>query len=104
MQVVWFKRDLRLVDHRPLFEAARAGPVLALYIAEPGYWRLPDTSSRQWLALADGLADLADDLWRRHGARLHVRVGEAVEALRALREERGFDRLWSHEETGNLWT
>ena len=32
-QCVWFKRDLRVIDHRPLNEAA--GAVLAIYIIEP---------------------------------------------------------------------
>ena len=44
LQVVWFKRDLRAFDHQPLFEAARLGPVLPLYIVEPGLWAQPDMS------------------------------------------------------------
>jgi deoxyribodipyrimidine photo-lyase len=36
VQLVWFKRDLRVFDHAPLAQAARRGPVLPLYIAEPG--------------------------------------------------------------------
>jgi deoxyribodipyrimidine photo-lyase len=36
LTIVWFKRDLRIADHRPLVMAAQAGPVLPLYIAEPG--------------------------------------------------------------------
>ena len=35
MHVVWFKRDLRVRDHAPLAEAARAGRVLPLYVFEP---------------------------------------------------------------------
>lgn len=38
--VLCFKHDLRTVDHRPLAEAAAAGPVLPLYVTEPDYWRL----------------------------------------------------------------
>jgi deoxyribodipyrimidine photo-lyase len=57
-QLVWFKRDLRSIDHRPLAEAAAAGPVLPLYVAEPGYWALPDTSRRQWLAIRAALVEL----------------------------------------------
>ena len=45
MQVVWFKRDLRLADHRPLAEAARRGPVLPLFVVEPDFWRLPELSA-----------------------------------------------------------
>ncbi len=104
MQVVWFKRDLRVHDHAPLAEAAKAGPVLCLYIAEPGYWALPDVSARQWEAVAEALRELDAELSRRYGARLTVRAGEAVETFRALRAERPIEGLWSHEETGNLWT
>jgi len=35
MQLVWFKRDLRIEDHVALVEAAARGPVLPLYILEP---------------------------------------------------------------------
>ncbi len=33
-QVVWFKRDLRTTDHRPLTSAA-TGPMIPLYVVEP---------------------------------------------------------------------
>ena len=44
--VLWFKRDLRITDHAALAAAAEAGPTLALYVVEPDYWALPDTSAR----------------------------------------------------------
>lgn len=47
-QVVWFKRDLRIHDHAPLREAARQGPVLPLYVAEPGLWAHGDASGHPW--------------------------------------------------------
>ena len=42
LQVVWFKRDLRVVDHAPLLEAAQRGPVLPLYVVEPELWQQQD--------------------------------------------------------------
>ncbi len=30
MQIVWFKKDLRVADHKPLHMAALRGPVLPL--------------------------------------------------------------------------
>jgi deoxyribodipyrimidine photo-lyase len=48
LNIVWFKRDLRITDHRPLAEAAKLGPVLPLYIVEPDLWAQPDSSARQW--------------------------------------------------------
>ena len=42
VHLVWFKRDLRLSDHKPLLAAARTGlPVLPLYVVEPDYWAQP---------------------------------------------------------------
>ena len=64
LQVVWFKRDLRAHDHGPLARACREGPVLPLYILEPGYWQQPDTSLRQWRFVAESLRDLRGQLAR----------------------------------------
>ena len=45
LQIVWFKRDLRIVDHQPLAAAAERGLVLPLYVVEPELWQQPDASS-----------------------------------------------------------
>ena len=103
IQVVWYKRDLRTVDHAPLAAAALAGPVLPLYVVEPEYWRLPDVSRRQWLAQRAALEELSARLMVL-GAPLIVRTGEAVEVLTKIHRAVGIQRLLAHEETGNLWT
>lgn len=103
LHVVWFKRDLRVSDHRPLVDASRSGLVLPLYIVEPGLWMQPDASARQWRLIRAGLIEL-DGALRALGSRLTVRIGEAVCVLDALRRERGIAALWSHQETGNDWT
>lgn len=103
IQVVWFKRDLRTADHRPFSEAAAAGPVLPLHVVEPEYWRLPDTSRRQWLAQRAALVELSQRLGEL-GAPLIVRVGAVVDILAKIHESVGIARLLAHEETGNLWT
>ncbi len=103
IQVVWFKRDLRTFDHRPLAEAAARGPVLPLYVAEPDYWRLPDVSTRQWLVQRAALDELSQRL-SALGAPLIVRVGGVVDVLARIHSAVGIARLLAHEETGNLWT
>ena len=103
VQVVWFKRDLRTVDHAPLALAAVSGPVLPLYVAEPAYWAQPDASARQWQAVRAALRELSGRLaWL--GAPLVVRVGEVVAVLARIHAAVGITRLLAHEETGNLWT
>lgn len=103
VQIVWFKRDLRVTDHAPLTEAAGLGPVLPLFVVEPGFWREPDASGRQLDFLRESLLDLREML-ARLGQPLLVRTGEAVEVLEDLRQRLPVGALWSHEETGNAWT
>ena len=102
-QIVWFKRDLRLEDHAPLTAAAQEGPVVALVIVEPDYWRGADTSARQWRFWRGAMADLARAVAAR-GGRLCLRVGDAVAVLQSLHAEIGPFTLWAHEETGNAFT
>ncbi len=103
LNIVWFKRDLRIVDHRPLFEAAQLGPVLPLYIVEPELWAQPDASGRQWAFAAESLGELQQAL-AALGQPLCILQGEAVSILQRLHRQHGIAGLWSHEETGNGWT
>ena len=103
MEIVWFKRDLRAADHRPLAAAARLGPVLPLYITEPELWRQPDMAARHWAFITECLHELNDAL-AALGQPLQVRRGDAVTVLDQLTGVWPIERLWSHEETGNDWT
>ena len=57
IQIVWFKRDLRITDHKPLFEASKIlKPILPIYVVENEYyWQCYDdmvervNRKRQWL-------------------------------------------------------
>lgn len=99
--LVWFKRDLRISDH-PALSLAGAR-VLPVYIIEPDYWGLPDTSARQWAFTAESLASLRAEL-ATLGQPLITRWGEAVAQLARLCVQHGVTRILSHEETGNAWT
>jgi deoxyribodipyrimidine photo-lyase len=103
LQVVWFKRDLRLVDHQPLLHACRRGPLLPLVVVEPELWQQADASARQWAFCAESLEDLRQEL-ARLGQPLIVRTGSVEAVLERARRQFGIAGLWSHEETGNGWT
>ena len=63
IQIVWFKRDLRITDHRPLFEASlNSIPTLPIYIVETDYWKQPFSSKRHWSFIHDSLKELRKDL------------------------------------------
>ncbi len=103
LTLVWFKRDLRLEDHEPLYRAAREGAVLPLYIIEPDYWRQPDTSLRQWQFCRDAVAMLAKQL-AALGQPLLLRKGPASRVLREVLAQFPISQVYSHQETGNSWT
>jgi deoxyribodipyrimidine photo-lyase len=89
-EIVWFRSDLRLTDHRPLLVAAASGrPLVACYVLDEqgpaDDWR-PGGASSWWLhhslaALAAGLEAL--------GGRLILRRGPARQALNDLVAETG---------------
>lgn len=104
IEIVWFKRDLRVHDHAALRAAYRSGnPVLPLYILEPELWVQPELSGRQFGFLAECLSDL-DDALQARGAGLVVEVGEACDVFSRLHARYGISAIHAHEETGLLWT
>jgi deoxyribodipyrimidine photo-lyase len=98
VQLVWFKRDLRVRDHRPLLEAARAGPVLTLYVYEPALLAAADFDGAHLRQINAALAELGDALAERGGT-LVTRVGDMPAVLERLAREVPIAALHSHEET-----
>jgi deoxyribodipyrimidine photo-lyase len=104
VDIVWFKRDLRIHDHAPLRDAVASGnPVICLYVIEPDLWMLPEYSGRQYAFLLECL-DSLDAALKARGGSLTVRVGAVTEVLGALHAEQAIAAVRSHEETGLRWT
>ena len=101
VQIVWYKRDLRVADHEPLARAAGRGPVLPLYICEPSWLHADDADPMHWTFIRASLEELRLDL-ANLGQPLVVRTGEAVAVLQTLVEVLDVGGIWAHEETGNL--
>jgi len=103
INIVWFKRDLRIADHEALAEASRLGPVLPLYIFEPELWKEPDMSRRHLAFLKDCLCELNKSL-QATGQKLIIKKGNAIDVLEKLHQHLDIQALWSHQETWNGWT
>jgi deoxyribodipyrimidine photo-lyase len=108
LEIVWFKRDLRVHDHAALVAAAncaseRGSRVLPIYVIEPDYWQLPDTSARQYAFLREALLDLQQSLGAI-GTTLYLCCGDACEVLKRLLQTHQIRAIYSHQETGNAWT
>ncbi len=101
VQVVWFKRDLRVRDHVPLCRAAAAGPVVALYVYESALIESPDFDGAHLRHINAALTELEAALLAR-GGRLITRTGDMITVLEQLRAECAVAALWSHEETTQL--
>jgi deoxyribodipyrimidine photo-lyase len=104
VNVVWFKRDLRIDDHEPLARAAAAGPCVLMYIHEPSILRGDDVDAIHVQAFDTALAAIDAELLARYGTRLTYRIGDAVAVFEQLHAEIGLTALYSHEETGNAAT
>lgn len=100
VQLVWFKRDLRLADHAPLFHAAKAGPCLCIYCFEPELLTADDYDPTHLRFIQQCLIDLDQQL-RGVGSQLVIRFGNFPEALQQLSESVCLQTIWAHEETGN---
>lgn len=103
VQCVWFKRDLRILDHEPLANAAKVGPVLPLYIIEPEVIEASDFDGMHWNFIRESLEDLKAQL-RSLGLDLVVMKGNAVEVFAKLHEGYQIEQIRAHEETGNAIT
>ncbi len=83
--IVWFRRDLRLHDHRALDAALASGqPLIALFIVDDAI----QGGAPRWKFLIDGLHTLDHHL-RQAGGRLALRRGDPLARLRELMAETG---------------
>jgi deoxyribodipyrimidine photo-lyase len=101
-QLVWFKRDLRVSDHAPLYEASKRGKVLCLYVYEPSLLN-HELSPRHLKFIEESLLELKTNL-EKLGGSLTVLTGEMPDVLDKLHSQLAFTHLWAHEETGSYLT
>ncbi|MFZ8889879.1 MAG: deoxyribodipyrimidine photo-lyase [Pseudomonadales bacterium] len=61
-QLVWFRNDLRVADHRALAAAAAAGPVHAVFLKAEAQWKAHGVGANRLAFLARNLRALAEAL------------------------------------------
>ncbi len=104
MNIVWFKKDLRLRDHDPLAEAIALGkPVLLLYCFEPSLIAAEDTSTRHFRFAYECLVDMRTAL-AKEGQEIHIVCGEVLDILSSINEFYSIANLFSYEEVGTKLT
>jgi len=103
INIVWFKKDLRIYDNEALNDALKTWNVIPIFVVEPDLWKLPDHSSRQWEFVRECLIDLNNSL-SDIGLKLIIRVGNIQDVIKDFMKMFIVKGIYSHEETGNEWT
>jgi len=100
--IVWFKRDLRIIDNAPLNAAIENGnPCFLIFVFEPGVCQLPDWSIRHWQFIYHSIIDLNKKL---SNCKIVCCYGEVKIIFEEIIKHHSIIKIFSHEEVGNAFT
>jgi len=103
INILWFKKDLRIHDNEALFEASKNFKLLPIYIIENDLWSQNSYSDRQWQFCKESLIDLNQDLTTL-GQQLIIRTGDVIETFEEISKSFKIMGIYSHQETGDYYT
>jgi deoxyribodipyrimidine photo-lyase len=99
INVVWFKRDLRLSDHRPLYEAlAGNSKVLLLFVEEEMLTSSIQYSERHWNFIKQSLLDMNSELEVLDASVFSCRA-ECINLFKRLTEQYEVQGVYSYVES-----
>jgi deoxyribodipyrimidine photo-lyase len=100
VNILWFKRDLRLSDHAPLHAALQSDlPLLMLYILDNNVVNDKHYTSRHWQFVRDCLVDIGKAL-KSYNQQLTVFQGDSIQIFEEINKVYGINAIYSHQETG----
>ncbi len=104
INIVWFKRDLRLTDHEPLYHAQQSGlPILLVYFFEPSVMTHDDSDVRHWRFVYESILDLQPKL-DSFSAKIYYFHNEVKAVFEELTKSYQVKSVFSHQEIGNKVT
>jgi deoxyribodipyrimidine photo-lyase len=104
INILWFKKDLRLYDHAPLRQALESPyPTLLIFFFEPSVMQLVEQSERHWIFAKESLQDLQNRL-RPYQAQIYVFENEVIPILQRISEKYKIHTIFSHQEIGQKVT
>jgi len=102
INIVWFKRDLRIIDHAALSAAIESSQLcLLIYVFEPKVHDLPDWSLRHWQFIYHSIIDLNKKLAH---SKIVCCYAEVKDVIDEIKKHHSIQHIFSHEETGNAFT
>ena len=82
VNVLWFKRDLRISDHLPLKRAIEQGlPLILLYVFEPELMEAADSDVRHWRFVYESITELKKVLINHSLTIVHASADEVFVEL-----------------------
>ncbi|RZS99849.1 cryptochrome/deoxyribodipyrimidine photo-lyase family protein [Aquimarina brevivitae] len=100
VNIVWFKRDLRLQDNEAIYNAAKASrPTLLLYVFEHSLIEDKHYSERHWNFIKQSIVDLNNQLAPYNTKVLSV-ASEIIPVISTLQQFWKIESVFSHQETG----
>ncbi len=101
INIVWFKRDLRLTDHEPLYCALQSElPLLLIYIFEPSVMAYHDSDVRHWRFVFESLKEMNERL-KTTNTKIYIFHNEAKDVFEVLAHQFNIHSIFSSEEIGN---
>ncbi|MDX2271792.1 MAG: DASH family cryptochrome [Cyanobacteriota bacterium] len=103
--LVWFRCDLRMQDHEPLWLAAQSGQaVVPVYCFDPRHWGttpfgFAKTAAFRSQFLLESVADLRASL-QKSGSNLLLRRGDPEQVLPSLVRQLGLSAVYAHALVG----
>ena len=100
MVIVWFKRDLRLLDHVPLVKAIQTRQkILLLYCFEPLWTNDNHYSEKHLNFIKQSLKDLQSQL-KPFDTQIAILKGDVLHIFKSLHIKFRITHLFSYQETG----
>ncbi|MGB3613621.1 MAG: deoxyribodipyrimidine photo-lyase, partial [Elainellaceae cyanobacterium] len=93
--LVWFRRDLRIQDHMPLYRAAQRGAVIPVFVLDRALLHHPETAPARVQFMLETLAAL-DQALRSRGGRLILRCGDPAQVLPELVQQTQAEGIYAH--------
>ena len=103
INILWFKKDLRITDNEALIESLKERDIIPLYIIEKELWLQKTYSDRQWQFCKESLIDLRNSL-KNLGQPLIIRTGKVTSILEEISNKFNIKCIYSHQETGDFYT
>ncbi|ABM71608.1 putative deoxyribodipyrimidine photolyase [Prochlorococcus marinus str. MIT 9515] len=103
INILWFKKDLRINDNEALIESLKDRDIIPIFIIEKEIWSQKTYSDRQWQFCKESLLDLRISL-ANIGQPLIIRTGKVIEIFDQISNNFEIKAIYSHQETGDYLT